>query len=63
METDDTFIPEENSENSDGVENSQESPDTEVLTNEELAALIKKDDREEIDRIITTAEDAIRWKR
>lgn len=63
METDDTLKPQENSENSDGIENSQESPDTEVLTNEELAALIKKDDREEIDRIITTAEDAIRWKR
>ena len=63
METDDTFMPEENSENSDGVENSQESPDTEVLTDEELSALIKKDDREEINRIITTAEGAIRWKR
>lgn len=63
METDDTFIPEENSENSDGVENSQESPNTEVLTDEELSALIKKDDREEINRIITTAEGAIRWKR
>ena len=59
-ETDDTFMPEENSENSDGVENSQESPDTEVLTDEDLSALIKKDDREEINRIITTAEDAIR---
>ena len=62
-ETDDTLKPQENSKNPDGIENSQESPDTEVLTDEELAALIKKDDREEIDRIITTAEDAIRWKR
>jgi predicted small lipoprotein YifL len=58
-ETDDTLMPEENSENPDGVENSQESPDTEVLTNEELSALVKKGDREEIGRIITTAEDAI----
>lgn len=57
METDDTFMPEENSENSDGVENSQESPDTEVLTNEELAALAETGDIGEICRAITTAED------
>lgn len=60
VETDAPLVSEENNEDLAVVEDSQGASDTDVLTDEDLAALAEKGDMTEIDSMITTVEDALR---